>query len=66
MLMDATGIVLVPGNGGRDCPGNGEHNEIECCSDECDFLMCCTENPGDCLCLDCQNRNCPKWWVGTI
>ena len=64
MLMDVTGIVLVPGNGGRDCPGNGEHNEIECCCDGCDYLMCCTGNPGERLCLDCQNRDCPRWWEG--
>ena len=39
-------IVFRPGNQGKDCPGNGKHidangNLIECCCDECDFLMCC-------------------------
>ena len=33
MLLDVTGVVLVPGNGGRDCPGNGEHDGIERCSE---------------------------------
>ena len=39
-------IVFVPGNGGKNCPGNGEHTEpdgskIECCCDECDYYVCC-------------------------
>ena len=25
MIIDVTGIILVPGNDGIDCPGNGEH-----------------------------------------
>ena len=31
MIIDVTGIELIPGNNGADCPGNGEHvdkNEI--------------------------------------
>lgn len=41
MIIDITGIILTPGNGGNDCLGNGEHtdengNLIECCCDECD------------------------------
>ena len=43
-LIDVTGIKLIPGDGGKNCPANGEHvdefgNLIECCCDECDFLM---------------------------
>jgi hypothetical protein len=46
MIVDVTGIILVPGNGGADCPGNGEHydesgNLIPCCCDECDYLALC-------------------------
>ena len=41
-------IKLIPGNGGRDCPGNGGHYDengkiIECCCDECDYLMLCVD-----------------------
>ena len=48
MIIDITGIELTPGNGGKDCLGNGEHvdekgNLIECCCDECDYLICCLE-----------------------
>lgn len=39
---------LIPGNGGVNCPYNGEHTDeygkiIECQCDECDYLMCCIE-----------------------
>lgn len=49
MYIDITGIELIPGNGGKDCPGNGEHtdengNLIECCCDECDFAILYEEN----------------------
>ncbi len=48
MIVDISGIVLTPGNYGEDCMGNGKHfdddgNLIECCLDECDYLICCTE-----------------------
>ncbi len=33
MIIDITGIELIPGNHGKDCPGNGE-NGNECCCDE--------------------------------
>lgn len=40
-------MKLIPGNYGKDCPANGFHADedgelIECCCDECDYLMCCT------------------------
>ena len=49
-MIDVTGIELTPGNGGENCKGDGKHkdengNLIECCCDECDYLICCI---GDC------------------
>ena len=46
MILDVTGVELMPGNGGQDCPGNGRScdergNLIEPCCDECDYMMCC-------------------------
>ena len=46
MVIDVTGIVLTPGNQGKDCLGNGEHitekgYHIEWCCDECDYYLCC-------------------------
>lgn len=32
---------LVPSPRGKDCPGNGEHEGIECKCDECDYMMVC-------------------------
>ena len=37
MIIDVTGTELTPGNFGRDCLGNGEHEGVECCCDECDY-----------------------------
>lgn len=39
MIVDITGVVLLPGNNGEDCPGNGLSGE--CCCDECDYMLCC-------------------------
>ena len=36
MIVDITGIILLPGNGGLDCLGNGENGE--CCCEECDYI----------------------------
>lgn len=46
MIIDVTGTILTPGNGGKDCLGNGEHTDenglpIECCCDECEFYLVC-------------------------
>lgn len=46
MIIDVTGVELTPGNGGKDCKGNGMHkdkdgNIIECCCDECDYMVLC-------------------------
>ncbi len=43
MIRDITGTVLIPGNRGWDCPGNGLHPGAECCCDECDYFLCCME-----------------------
>ena len=32
---------LTPSYHGRDCLGNGEHQEYECLCDECDFYLVC-------------------------
>lgn len=50
-IIDVTGVELTPGKP-KECLGNGEHfdengNEIECCCDECDYLMLCLENDPD-------------------
>lgn len=49
MMIDVSGIELVPGNNGLDCPGNGEHkdkngNYIDCCCDECEYFLYCYED----------------------
>lgn len=46
-VIDITGIELTPGEPDV-CLGNGEHIDetgelIECCCDECDYLMACME-----------------------
>lgn len=63
MIIDITGIELTPGNNGEDCKGNGKHidekgNLIECCCDECDYLLCCI---GDNVnCNECSDSDCPR------
>ena len=41
VIIDVTGIILKPGNQGKDCLGNGANPAIECCCDECDYMLCC-------------------------
>lgn len=48
MIIDVTGIILTPGNEGKDCLGNRKHrdengNLIECCCEECDWYLECFE-----------------------
>lgn len=63
MIIDITGTELTPGNNGEDCEGNGKHydesgNLIECCCDECNYLLCCVaENP---KCNECADNDCPR------
>lgn len=59
MIVDITGIELIPGNGGADCPGNGERGE--CCCDECDDMICCFGVETETICESCRDRNCPRW-----
>ena len=37
----ATGITLTPSYHGEKCLGNGEHPDVECCCDECDYYPTC-------------------------
>ena len=60
MIVDPTGVTLVPGNGGRDCPGNGYQENVECCCDECDYYLCCFDANED-YCKKCHDQSCPRW-----
>ena len=64
MIIDVTGIVLTPGDCGNRCLGNGKHtdstgNPIECCCDECDYVLCCMENRDPKNCENCTDKECP-------
>ena len=68
MILDSDGIELLPGNGGRECPGNGKSwgekgKRIECRCDECDYLYCCTVMQKREECRNCDDKNCP--YAGT-
>ena len=60
MIIDVTGTVLTPGNLGTDCSGNGLHKGIECCCDECDYMMCCMESHDPEECSSCMDKDCPR------
>ena len=65
MIVDESGLMLVPGNRGKDCPGNGGTMDacgrlMECCCDECDDLMCCMAMPGEEGCGSCDDARCPR------
>ena len=72
MYCEEYDFKYVPGNGGRDCPGDGRHkdafgNLIECQCDECDFLLCCIDDDFEKDCTDCREYECkhnetPKKW----
>ena len=59
MILDVTGIILIPGNWGKDCPGNGEKIRNICCCDECDYFICCTTERTD-DCLTCTDLYCTR------
>ncbi len=40
-IIDVTGTPLTPSPQGKECLGNGEHLEYECCCDECDYFLYC-------------------------
>ena len=56
MIIDITGVILIPGDRGKSCPGNGTHQGMECCCEECDYQMCCY---GQTSCADCTDKDCP-------
>ena len=65
MIVDITGIELVPGNNGSDCPGNGfyldgKSKNIDCCCDECDFFLCCLPEHNPKECEKCEMAACPR------
>ena len=60
MIIDITGTILIPGNGGQDCPGNGLHPSIECCCDECDYMICCFSPHLSAPCEECTDPDCPR------
>ena len=60
MIIDITGIELTPGNLGENCIGNGKNKNIECCCDECDYLMCCIDKNYTQKCLGCTDKDCPR------
>ena len=65
MIIDITGIEFTPGNNGKDCLANGTHfyengEPIECCCDECDYMICCFEMSGLKDCHNCDDDLCPR------
>ena len=57
MIVDITGVVLLPGKNGKGCPGNGENPDAEYCCDECDYMRCCY---GVMTCDSCKDPQCPR------
>lgn len=65
MIIDVTGIKLTPGNFGKNCLGNGRHRNIkgkllECCCDECGYMLCCLNKEWKKECLNCTDTDCPR------
>ncbi len=65
MFIDVTGVKLIPGNNGDNCPGNGETFDengelIGMCCDECNFLMCCLPGHDKKKCIVCKRNECPR------
>ena len=59
LIVDITGTILIPGNQGNDCPGNGTNPEIECCCDGCDYMLCCLFDYYPSHCSACKDMDCP-------
>ena len=71
MIVDKTGTVLRPGALGKECMGNGEQVDsggtvVECCCDECDYLICCTDINWEERCGICSDQRCPRSGRRTI
>lgn len=47
IIDSATGITLTPSYYGKKCQGNGEHEGIECCCDQCDYFLTCFPDYND-------------------
>ena len=65
MITDITAIELTPGNNGRDCLANGTYfyendEQIECCCDECNYMMCCLDGHSSDDCNNCNDKLCPR------
>jgi len=60
MIIDITGTEIIPGNHGKDCLGNGEHNGFECCCDSCSYLMCCMNEDYREYCEICGESDCVR------
>lgn len=65
MIIDTTGVELTPGNRGEKCNGNGlfvdrNGEPIECCCEECDYMLCCLENHDMSECESCMDEKCPN------
>jgi len=57
MIIDITGIELIPGKQSKYFPGN--KGDI-CCCDECDYLLCCTTKHNIIRCIACESEECPR------
>ena len=65
MIIDITGVELTPGNEGKNCKGNGlfvdsDGKTIECCCEECDYMLCCIERHNSKKCEECLDIKCPN------
>lgn len=52
MFLNKSEYQLFPGNNGKT---------IECCCDECSYMMCCTESFSAEECEHCTEQNCPRF-----
>lgn len=65
MIIDEiTGLELIPGRMGKNCPGNSKFmdeygNYIDCCN-ECDYGWCCYDKQKMMECLVCIDADCPR------
>ena len=60
MIIDVTGIPIIPGNQGKDCPGNWSSAGWNCCCDECDYMICFLDTHDPKECESCTDQDCPR------